>query len=102
MDQSERGDSVKLIVNDVPGLDGEYDADFSRFTNNEGKLIKKLSGVRMGEITDALEAGDNDLLVACAVVLMARAGKDPNMAEALLGDADMGCLTWDTTDEDVE
>lgn len=91
---------MKLIVKDVPGLDGEYDADFSRFTNNEGKLIKKLSGVRMGEIRDALKAGDNDLLVACAVVFLQRAGKDSEVAEQLLGDADMGCLELDTTEEE--
>lgn len=91
---------MRLTVKDVPGLDGDYDADFSRFTNNEGKLIKRLSGVRMGEIRDAMKAGDNDLIVACAVVFMARAGKDPEMVEQLLGEADIGCIELDVTDEE--
>jgi hypothetical protein len=91
---------VKLIVKDTPGLDGEYDADFdfAALTNNELRVIKRLSGVRAGELQEALKAGDNDVLVAFSVVWLTRAGKDPAMAEQLLWDAPVGALDLDTTE----
>lgn len=46
-----------------------------RFTLGESRLIKQISGVRLGEIMDALSAGDPDLLAALAVIVTKRAGR---------------------------
>jgi hypothetical protein len=53
----------------------------SYFTNDELRLIKQEANVRLGEIEDAFEAGDNDLLVAMvAVMIWRRTGTKPDMA----------------------
>jgi hypothetical protein len=44
------------------------------FTNGELHLIKKVAGVRAGEFEEALESGDNDMLVALACVAARRNG----------------------------
>lgn len=87
----------KLIVKGLGRLDGEYEFDFAgmlgigtpdSLTNREGHRIKTMSGVRAGELEDALIAGDNDVLVAFAAIILARAGKTVN--EEQLWDAPMG------------
>lgn len=92
----------KLIVTETPGLDGEYEAEFDigALTNRELRTIKKISGVTAGKLGEALRDGDNDLLIAYAVVFLGRAGKDEDMAEALLWDAPVGALQFDMTDTD--
>lgn len=45
------------------------------FTNRELHLIKKVSGIRAGELFDAMENGDTDLIVALAHVAVKRAGR---------------------------
>lgn len=42
------------------------------FTNRELHLIKQIAGVRAGELFDAIEAGDNDVLVALAHIAVRR------------------------------
>lgn len=57
-------------------VDGRsYDIPDS-FTYREMSVIKKLSGIRAGEIAAALEAGDTDLIVAITVIAMRRAGNN--------------------------
>jgi hypothetical protein len=64
-----------LKITGIPGFDGEYPLDVSYFTNRELHTIKELSKVRAGELSEALQAGDNDVLVALAVIAVQRAGK---------------------------
>lgn len=82
---------AKLKLVGVPSLDGEYDLDISTFTNGELRTIKQLSGVRAGELKEALLAGDNDVFVAFTVIVLQRAGKtvDPQQ----LWEADAGQIT---------
>lgn len=94
----------KMIVRNTPGLDGEYEADFdiSKLTNGELRLIKKISGITAGRLGDGLRDGDNDLLVAYAVVFLVREGQDAEAAEMMLWDAPVGALEFDTTDDEAE
>lgn len=80
-----------------PSLDGTYDFDLTElFTvgaatslnNREGHRLKMMTGVRMGEIQEALTAGDNDVAVGLAAILLSRHGK--RFDEAVLWDAPMG------------
>ncbi len=89
---------AKLIIEQVPGADGEYSFDFDErgFTNGELHLIKTQTGVRAGEIEDAFSAGDNDLMVALALIVLKRNAK-LIPAEALW-DAPAGCLTFEMPD----
>lgn len=57
--------------------DGEYEFDIGAgFTNREWHIIKQIAGVRVGEFDDALAAGDNDLVVAIATIVLKRYGKE--------------------------
>src|SRR3954451_17021770 len=64
-------------IEGVPGFDGRYPLNLSEepFTMWELHLIKKVSGIRAGELEEASDAGDSDLVVVLAVVAMRRAGK---------------------------
>ena len=70
--------------------DGEYPFDGTYFTNRELHTIKRMSGVRAGEIPAALEAGDNDLVVALTMIALERNGKVVN--EDVLWNANVGCI----------
>ena len=87
----------RLIVKGLGRLDGTYEFDFGdllgigtpgSLTNREGHRIKTMSGVRAGELQDALIAGDNDVLLALAAIILARKGKVVD--EQALWDAPMG------------
>lgn len=59
---------------------GEYDCgDITDFVGSlnmgELHLIKKLTGLRAGELGEAFDAGDSDLSVAIAAVTIERTGK---------------------------
>ena len=56
------------------------------FTNRELHLIKQIAGVRAGELFDAMEVGDNDLVVALAHIAVKRAGRT--------GRPSTRCGTW--------
>lgn len=87
----------KLVVTGLGKLDGEYDCNLGEMlslgspealTNREGHRIKQMSGVRAGELDDALEAGDNDVMLALAAIVLSRAGK--TFDDDVLWDAPMG------------
>lgn len=84
------------------GIDGkEYGlADLNHFTGRELSTIKSLSGVRAGELSGGLKAGDSDLCVALLCIAMKRAGKEPNV-DAIL-DRDFGDLTVRAVDDEPE
>ena len=70
-------------------IDGEYPIDLGYFTNGELHLIKKLSGVRAGEIEEALDAGDNDIVVCVALIALKRNGRT-DIPDGTLWDAKAG------------
>lgn len=100
----------KLIVKGVLPLDGEYACDLAgmlslgspeTLTNREGHRIKVMTGLRAGELEDALNQGDNDLLIALAAVVLTRHGR--RFDEAVLWDAPMGAgLDWELGTADSE
>lgn len=88
---------LKIKIAGVAPFEGTFDADLSRFNGRELHLIKELSGVRLGEIEEALNANDYDVVVAIAVIALVREGrvqKDAALRAAReLMEADMGKIT---------
>ena len=80
-----------ITITGIAGYDGDYPFDGSYFTNKELHTIKRLAGVRAGEIQAALAAGDNDLVVAFAAIALERNGKA--VQEQVLWDAHVGSIT---------
>lgn len=64
-----------LVIGGCGPWDGTYDFDDFAFTNRELYEIRKLSGVRAGELIEALEANDTAAYVGVGVVVLTRAGK---------------------------
>lgn len=64
------------------------------FTNRELHLVKQIAGVRAGELGDALEHRDNDVIVALAHIALRRAGRTRPTLEELwempAGEIDVG------------
>ena len=89
-----------LIIEGITGLEGEYEFDISYFTMRELHTIKKVAGVRAGELGDALEAGDSDAVVAMATVALERNGKTGVVER--LWDSKAGQITIVHQDEQVE
>jgi hypothetical protein len=94
-----------IKISGVPGLDGDYPIDFNALTNRNLHQIKKIAGVRAGEIVEAFQAGDNDLVVVLAVIAVQNSGKFPQLSEAaiaeMLWDAPAGSsITIDLSDEE--
>lgn len=88
----------RLIINGLgKQFDGEYEFSLAEMlvmgttqtmTNGELHTIKRIAGVRAGEIEDALSAGDNDVLLALGLIILARHGK--RLPEHLMWDAPAG------------
>lgn len=82
----------KIRIAGVPPYDGEYDFDFAGgFTTAEWRTIKKISGVLPLTLVDAWRAGDQDLWVALALIVLERAGK-PALPEVF--DRATGAITF--------
>jgi hypothetical protein len=70
------------------------------FTNRELHAIKQITGVRAGEMQDALEAGDSDMIVALAHIAVRRSGANrPSLDD--LWDLEAGAIDM-TLPEDEE
>jgi hypothetical protein len=81
----------KIVITGIGRLyDGSYDFDGSYFTNKELHTIKRMAGIRAGEMDAAFAAGDNDLVVAIAAIALERNGKD--FHEDALWNAKVGCI----------
>jgi len=92
----------QVTIQNVPGYDGTYELETSWLTNRELHQIKRISGVRAGELAEAAAAGDNDVVVAFAAIAIKRAGH-PIPFETLtdlLMDAQTGSIL--VADEDDE
>ncbi len=82
---------AKIIIERIPGYNGEYEIDLSYLTNKDLHTVKRIAGVRAGEIQAALDAEDNDLAVAFTVIALERNGKAVH--EDVLWNAQLGCIT---------
>ena len=100
----------KIVIAEVhPSLDGEYELDASGFTNFELHAIKRLTGLTAGDLGDAFERLDNDVIVAMGMVVLLRDGKiqnakhpwDSQEIEALWK-APVGSLTIASDEEEVD
>ena len=83
---------AKLKITNLPPYDGEYEIPSAGWTNRELHFIKQTSGVRAGELEDAMRAGDMGVLVALSVVILRRAGVLNVNIDAL----------WDSTAESFD
>lgn len=82
---------ARIEVEGIPDANGSYTLDDTlTFTGRELRLIKQLSGCRLSEIEEALNAGDYDLIIAMTIIAAKRAGKTIP-ADALL-DAEAGTI----------
>ena len=61
-----------LVVQGAPPWDGSYEFESFAFTNRELHKIKLLSGIRAGELIEALDANDTAAYVGVAVVVLER------------------------------
>lgn len=84
---------MKVTIEGIPPWDGDYEFPDLSFTNRELHEIKKLSGVRAGELFDALVAGDAAVDVAVTCVILARSDKHVDPDD--LWDAEGGAITFD-------
>lgn len=101
---------AKFIITGVPEFNGTYDHDTDRvYDGNELHLIKKIAGVRLGEIEEASEQNDYDLVIAVAVIALIRNQKirlrDAERSVQILRGAELGALKFEddvpeVTDED--
>lgn len=85
----------KLIISNVPGLDGEYELDLA-FSHRDFRTIKQIAGVRANEVMDAIEAGDLDIIVALAEIAITRTGKPHSIEQ--LWDSTAGSIVFDVED----
>ena len=78
-------------IDDLPPFTGKHPLDISYFTNRELHTIKRLAGIRAGELEEAFEAGDTDLILAFAVIALERNGiQVGKQAEEELWNAPLG------------
>ncbi len=80
-----------LVITGIPPYDGEYPIDDSGFTQKEYHFIKTVSGVRAGELQEAIQAGDVAVGVALTAITLERNGKVPMLS--LLWEAKEECIT---------
>lgn len=97
---------IVFTLTDILGFDGVYEADFkaSPFNGRELHWIKETAGVRLGEMENAANAGDNDLLVAWTAIALIRNGKarKENYRDLvdLLMEAPAGKITAEVVEEE--
>jgi hypothetical protein len=90
----------------IKGLGNRFDGDYScdvgdlltpsgdePLTNEEARLVKRISGARGNEIGEAFLAGDTDVLMALAIIVASRHGKTLN--EEMLLKARIGAAMFD-------
>lgn len=81
----------KIIISEGV-YEGEYDFDVSSLVNRDFHTIKTISGIRAGEIDDALDAADTDLIVAFSVIAIKKTGRP--LIEDALWDLPAGAITY--------
>lgn len=87
--------TIKVTVEGV-----EYPLDLSEMTGREVGVLKRVGHIKgVGDLPEALQAGDLEVVVAVAVIAMSRAGVTAD-AERLL-DAKMGVIRIDAGEGDA-
>ena len=66
--------ALVVIAEVHPALDGEYEIDMT-FTNFQLHAIKRATGLTAGELGEAYERRDADLIVGLALAVLMREGK---------------------------
>lgn len=89
---------IALTLSGVPPWDGRYEFEDFSFTNRELHRIKQLSGIRAGELIEALDANDTAAFVGVAAVVMGRYGKDVVVDD--LWDSAVGSIRLDIEADD--
>jgi hypothetical protein len=92
----------KFVVTGIPAFNGEYPVDIGAFTMRELQIIKRMSGVRAGELEEAFAAGDSSLVLALAVIAVRRNGKKWEDFEQLAWESEMGQITFMGEEEVAE
>jgi hypothetical protein len=82
-----------LVIEGAAPWDGRYEFSDFGFTNRELYRIKQLSGIRAGELIEALEANDTSAYVGVAMVVLGRVGKMPD--PDTLWNANVGSIVID-------
>jgi len=90
-----------IRIEGVPPWDGEYPINIDALTNRDLHLIKRVSGVRAGELGEEFDRGNNDLIVAITLIAAQRNGVA--IPEDDLWDASIGKITLvgDEVEEDL-
>lgn len=83
------------IVFTIDGQDYPFGGDLSP---RELGYVKRVSGVRAGELEEALQAGDAEVVVALALIAARRAGQTPDEDALLDGKAEVGVRFEDGAD----
>lgn len=89
----------KFIVTGIPAFNGDYPIDIGTFTMRELQIIKRMSGVRAGELEEAFNAGDTDLILAIAVIAVRRSGKAWEQFEAIAWESELGAIEFHSDEE---
>jgi hypothetical protein len=89
----------KFVVTGIPAFDGEYPINVQSFTMRELQIIKRMSGVRAGELPDAFNAGDSDVILAICVIAVRRNGRDWESFEKIAWDVDFDAITFIADEE---
>lgn len=98
----------KLIIAEVRAeIDGEYDLDLQGFTHYELHAIKKATELTAGDLSDAYERMDQDIIIAMALVVLMREGKitgKPWLSPELkmLWSAPIGTIYLQSADEEAD
>lgn len=88
-------------IDGLPPFDGNHPLDITYFTNRELHTIKRLSGIRAGELEDGFGSGDTDLLLALAIIALQRDGFTiTKEMEDYLWDAPIGKMTLVAEDDE--
>lgn len=96
----------KIIIKGIGGIDGEYDLDIAAMldfghpetlTQREAHKIKKATGLRLGELEDAVDSGDSDMVIAFAIVALDRAKKRYDIES--LWDAPLGAVVLEADEQ---
>jgi hypothetical protein len=90
----------KFVVTGIPAFNGEYPMDPDQpFTMRELNIIKRISGVRAGGLSEAVDAGDTDVMLAMSVIAVRRAGGKWEAFEQMAWETEAGAITLVGTEE---
>lgn len=88
-------------IENLGAYNGDHEMELESLTNRELHTLKKISGVRAGELDEAFEAGDNDVLVAFLVIVLERKGHKPVNVD-VIWDAPGGSIDFITDEEEKQ